>query len=161
MGAIGAIGSAVGAISSIIGNFQMGRMEGSLNAIEANTRYSMIALTNWNESGISYNSNRTARGLELIQEWIWGTFMPALQSLMTTTESLVDKGMFWDYVNPKLDAIKTALADDIGPSIDGVAESIKDASRDITITLEVDGEVLSKIVATEVAGQLAAQGVPA
>src|SRR6185369_7605054 len=41
-GWVTAISGAVTAISSVIGNFQMAKMETSLNAIEHNTRYTMM-----------------------------------------------------------------------------------------------------------------------
>ena len=52
MGIVGAVGSAVSAISGIIGNFQNAQQETTLNAIEHNTRYSMMYLGERSDGGI-------------------------------------------------------------------------------------------------------------
>jgi tape measure domain-containing protein len=52
MGAVGAIGSAVSAISGIIGNFQSAKQETTLNAIEHNTRYTMMYVGEQADGGI-------------------------------------------------------------------------------------------------------------
>ncbi len=41
---VSAVGSVVGAVSGIIGNFQNARLEGTMNAVEANTRFTYIEL---------------------------------------------------------------------------------------------------------------------
>lgn len=53
LGAIGAIGSAVSAVSGIIGNFQTARLEGTMNAVEYNTRVSAIHLLHILEDGVN------------------------------------------------------------------------------------------------------------
>jgi TP901 family phage tail tape measure protein len=51
-GIAGAVGSIAGAVSGIIGNFQNAHQETSLNAIEHNTRYSMMYLGERGDGGI-------------------------------------------------------------------------------------------------------------
>lgn len=51
-GLVTAVSSVVTAISSVIGNFQMAHMETSLNAIEHNTRYTMMYVGERSDGGI-------------------------------------------------------------------------------------------------------------
>jgi tape measure domain-containing protein len=51
-GIVGAVSGVVSAVSGIISNFQMARQETSLNAIEHNTRYSMMFLGERGDGGI-------------------------------------------------------------------------------------------------------------
>lgn len=51
-GLVGAIGSVAGAVSGVISNFQNAHQETSLNAIEHNTRYSMMYLGERGDGGI-------------------------------------------------------------------------------------------------------------
>lgn len=62
-GIAGAVGSIAGAISGIIGNFQNAKQETSLNAIEHNTRYSMMFLGERGDGGIVTASLKSAEYL--------------------------------------------------------------------------------------------------
>lgn len=79
-GWIGAIGSAVTAISSVIGNFQQAHQETSLNAIEHNTRYTMMFVGERSDGGILGQAFKTN---ELLG---WGPTAKATASMQQTME---------------------------------------------------------------------------
>ena len=62
----GAAGSIVGAISGVISNFQNAHQETSLNAIEHNTRYSMMFLGDRGDGGIVTASLQTVEALSYV-----------------------------------------------------------------------------------------------
>jgi tape measure domain-containing protein len=86
-GIVGAVGSVVSAISGVIGNFQMAKMETTLNAIEHETRYSQIHLKHILEDGV----NKWLPKLAEIAGFNWDVFQPALASLMSTVESIPER----------------------------------------------------------------------
>lgn len=92
---IGAIAGVGTLISSVIGNFQSAKMETTLNAIEHNTRYSMMFLGERSDGGILGVSFRILEQLEF-------------GNLVKATEDFRNK--FWDYGIPELRAINTNTA---------------------------------------------------
>ena len=83
-GIVTAVAGVVTAISSVIGNFQMAKMETTLNAIEHETRYAQIHLLHILEDGV----NKYLPKLDSMNGFLWDVFQPALASLMSTVESI-------------------------------------------------------------------------
>lgn len=112
-GWISAISGAVTAISSVIGNFQMAHMETSLNAIEHNTRYTMMYVGERADGGI------LGVLFKIDEELAWGTHTKA-------TENLRDLFQDWTgVVNPIFTAIQGAL-DGIAPYVVDTKVALED-----------------------------------
>jgi len=136
-GAIGAIGSVGSMVSGIISNFQNARQEGTLNAIELNTRYAM-----------EYLGNRADQGIlgvlfSINEQLSWGPLVKAAES---TRDILLSLGA--SYINPSLDTIKsTAL--EIRDKIGGIG----------SVTINVSGgsdsaDVIARAVMAELRLQM-------
>lgn len=84
---LGTVFAGVGAAAGI-GNLIVGiRQEGTMNQIERNTAAASIHLQH-----ILENSNRYWPPIEQINGFLWGTFQPALASLMSTVEDIRNGG---------------------------------------------------------------------
>lgn len=121
-GVVGAIGSVVTAVSSIIGNFQMAHQETSLNAIEHNTRYSMMYL------GEQANGGILGTLYKIDEELAWGSNTKATEASkdqLSGISGLLDqmKGMF-SYINPSLDTLKNISQQSLD-ALHGILDTMK------------------------------------
>jgi hypothetical protein len=156
-GWIGAIGSAVTAISSVIGNFQMAKMETTLNAIEHSTRYSELYLGSRSDGGIlgvlfrvyeelAYGAlvKAAERTRDVLFDWT-GVMTP----LMERTASGVEASAA--YLSNSLDLMR---------SLSFTAQRIEAASRDQgprQITIQISPQGLTTAEAARALGnQIAA-----
>lgn len=121
-GALGGIAGTINLVSGIagaigsVGSFIMGmRQEGTLNAVEHNTRYgSIYTLT------LVDLANRFLPWLENTGQMMWDHVMPALAEIITAVNDRPDKMMYWQHVLPGLGGIIAAVnAIALGPSIAG------------------------------------------
>ena len=116
-GVIGAVAGVASAISSIVGNFQMAKMETSLNAIEENTRYSkaydLLNVT----LGLSYWPQ-----IENIRDFLWGTLIPAVAETISEIQHM------GDWLNGMTDILSDLrnLAIDLRTYATGTFELIRD-----------------------------------
>lgn len=168
-GWISAVSGVVTAISSVIGNFQMAKMETTLNAIEHETRYSQIHLLHILEDGV----NKYYPYLEQINGYLWDHFNDSFASLMSTTEEIRDivKSLkfpidwtmnFTDMNRQTLYEIRDALYD-----IRGYLETTRDNTGTMkdkltgaqTWTVQFTGDPVASLVGQEIMRQLRLQGV--
>lgn len=87
-GTIGAIGSVASAISGIIGNFQMAKMETTLNAIEESTRYLKIGLVTQADSLLNDSHIIRNEATDAAKNF-WGVTVTYYQDWSTKLENLV------------------------------------------------------------------------
>jgi hypothetical protein len=135
-GWIGAISGAVTAISSVIGNFQMAKMETTMNAVEHNTRYTMMYVGERADGGI------LGILFKIDEEVAWGANTKA-------TESLRD--LFKDWSNPALTSLQgiEQQLDGISPYIVDtkvVLEDIRTLASDLTGTVQRGFDTLNVTV---------------
>ena len=168
-GIVGAVAGVVTAISSVIGNFQMAKMETTLNAIEHETRYSQIHLLHILEDGV----NKYLPKLDQINGYLWDHFNDAFASLMSTTEDIltaVGKFQFpldWtmkftDMNRQTLYEIRDALYD-----ISGYLLTTRDNTTMMkdkftgaqTWTVQFAGDPIASMIGSEIMRQLRLQGV--
>ena len=157
-GVIGAVAGVASAISSIVGNFQMAKMETSLNAIEENTRYSkaydLLNVT----LGLSYWPQ-----IENIRDFLWGTLIPAVAETITEIQHMGDwlKGMtdiLSDLRNLAIDLRTYAtgtfeiIRDEIVTRLAGTNQTGESALAPIldTAALTVDTAALGSVFATAI-----------
>lgn len=128
LGLVNVVTGAVTAISSVIGNFQMAREEGTLNAIEQHTKVTAIALAGiaapWEQvpqgqATIAAALNQSSVLMQNFDTWKDSTLLPAIQSI-TDTLTKVLKPIFLD-----MDAVLHVLM------IPGVAGTVA-AGGDVT-----------------------------
>ena len=149
-GIVTAVASVATAISSIIGNFQMAKMETSLNAIEHNTRYSMMFLGERSDGGILSVLFRIHEQLEF-------------GNLVRTLEDFRNK--WWDntgVVNPLLDTIATATSGFSASAYTSlqVLEQIRDrAEYHFDVMSETLRDVADSFVARSIEVKVTATGV--
>ena len=122
-GVLGAIGVGAGvasAISGIIGNFQMARQETTLNAIEGNTRRSMLFLGDRSDGGILGTQFR------ILDALLFGTAVKAVEQLrdMVSSAGLNFFNASFDtmkgqlgFLNASMDTVKVHLS-----NIQGILE---------------------------------------
>ncbi len=148
MGMVNMITGIATAISSVIGNFQMAKMETSLNAIEHNTRYTMMYVGERADGGILGQMFRVVEALEFGA----GTF--AVQQIRD--KLLGDTGITPMKLN--LDGIKESTAASVVKQNDanGMLLTIRDeitrlvtliqdfVGRDVVI--EIDGQEIARAV---------------
>jgi hypothetical protein len=123
-GWIGAISGAITAISSVIGNFQMAKMETSLNAIEHNTRYTMMYVGEQADGGI-YRAS-----LKIFEELAYGTLVKAMEK---------HRDQFYDwtgFVNPIFETIRNSVMDSYPVLVD--IRTILGDMRELATNLQTD-----------------------
>lgn len=106
-GVVGAIGSVATAVSSIIGNFQMAKQETTLNAIEHNTRYSMMFLGEQGWDSIHGNTHDSRLILDDIRGYLTGAQAGVLADAASKLFD-IREGIHYD-VNGRLDTLHTDL----------------------------------------------------
>jgi phage-related protein len=159
-GWISAISGAVTAISSVIGNFQMAKMETSLNGIEHNTRYSMMFLGERADGGIlgvlfkideeiawGTNTKATEKLRDLFLDWSGPTLAATMDLLTLAQTSSTALETIRDYAS----SIAGTLGDMLGltysvaDSVGKVAESMRDGgARSITVNVTAAGLTTSE-----------------
>ena len=135
-GIIGAVGSVVSAISSVIGNFQMAHQETSLNAIEHNTRYTMMYVGDRSDGGILGQAFQTN---ELLG---WGPTVKATQALADMFPSHLDalndisSNTYWTLQKCDASLGKLDTLIDIGNRQLGNLDSLVAAAADTSMALK-------------------------
>lgn len=119
-GTVTAVSGVVSAVSGVISNFQNAKMETTMNAVEHNTRYSMMYLGERADGGI------LGVLFKINEELAWGFNTKA-------TENMRD--LFKDWKGPALDAMQgiQRTVDGFAPYIGdtkAVLEEIRDLTRD-------------------------------
>ena len=171
-GWISAISGAVTAISSVIGNFQMAKMETSLNGIEHNTRYSMMFLGERSDGGIlgvlfkideeiawGANTKATERLRDLFLDWSGPTFaatMDLLTLAQNSTAYIADiASMVGDMLN-----LTAVVADSVRMMADVMRSQ---GARSITVNVTAAGlttaeaaRALGNQIAQNLSGQMVA-----
>jgi phage-related protein len=104
---VGAVSGVVSAISGVISNFQFAHMETSLNAIEHNTRYTMMYVGERADGGI------LGVLFKIDEEIAWGA---------NAKDTMALKDMFKDWSNPALAALEG-----IRNQLDSIAPYISDS----------------------------------
>jgi TP901 family phage tail tape measure protein len=116
---VSAISGVVGAVAQVGTWIQGIRQEGTMNAVEWNTRKSSLHLESMLE-----HINTYLPKLEAIDGYLWNTFTPAFASLMTTMESirdvLIDKegSSVFSKLTDALDAGFQALTDVLNEGVE-------------------------------------------
>jgi hypothetical protein len=134
-GWISAISGAVTAISSVIGNFQMAKMETSLNAIEHNTRYTMMYVGERADGGILGISFR------IFEELAYGTLVKAMEQ---------HRDQFYDwtgFVNPIFETIRNNVMDMYPVVVDirDVLYDVRAMVSDVAGTARANADTLREI----------------
>jgi TP901 family phage tail tape measure protein len=129
MGAINMVTGIVSAVSDVISAIYSIRQEGTLNAIEWNTRKSSLHL----ESMLDHINTYLPK-LEAIDGYLWNTFTPAFASLMTTMESIRDV-----LIDKEGTSVFSTLTDTLGAGFQGMTDllgNVAGHARDISDRLE-------------------------
>jgi hypothetical protein len=121
-GIVGAVGGVVSAVSGVISNFQQAKMETTLNAIEHNTRYTMMYVGERADGGI------LGVLFKIDEEIAWGANTKA-------TENLRD--LFKDWSNPALAAMQG-----IQQAVEGTAPYIADTKGVMENVRDLTGELV-------------------
>ena len=172
-GWITAISGAVTAISSVIGNFQMAHMETSLNAIEHNTRYTMMYVGERADGGIlgvlfkiseeiawGANTKATEKLRDLFFDWSGPMSLTVADLLTLAQTSTTALETIRDYAF----GIASTLGDMLGltysvaDSVRKVADSMRDGGAR-TITVNVTAAGLTTADAARALGNQIAQNL--
>jgi phage-related protein len=132
---VGMVTGIVSAISGVIGNFQMAHMETSLNAIEHNTRYTMMYVGERADGGILGISFR------IFEEIAYGTLPKAMEK---------HRDQFFDwtgFVNPIFETIRNNVMDSYPVLVDmrGVLYDIRAMVSDVAGTARGNADLLREI----------------
>jgi hypothetical protein len=134
------------AISSIVGNFQMAKMETSLNGIELNTRRGTLFLGDRGDQGILGQAFRIADTLE------FGTLVKCGEAIRDTTAG-IKNDTYW--LLTKVDELYWSIK--AIPDILSVLNDIKNTPHVTQVSITVNGAQSPSATASEIQRKLMAQ----
>jgi TP901 family phage tail tape measure protein len=161
-GIVTAVASVVTAISSLIQNFQLAKMETTLNEIEHSTRYSMMYLGERADGGIIqrlYDISDKTQWIPGLLDGINEKLINWLEPLHTDLTDIYGEVM-WTRVSTR--AIETNIADIRGylETTRNNTTAMKDAmTTGATWTVQFQGDPIASMVGQEIMRQLRLQGV--
>ena len=166
-GWITAISGVVTAISSIIQNFQLAKMETTLNAIEHNTRYSMMYLGERSDGGIIGRLYDISDKMQWVPGLLDGINEKLIDWLSPLHDDLVAIGETLDGAKARLDEISHSAM--WGSAADGAGNMVLAEMRDMMrteraeppkfATVTFQGDPIASQVGNEIMRQLRLQGV--
>jgi len=160
LGAIGAIGSAVTAISSVIGNFQTAKLETTMNAVEHNTRYTMMYVGERADGGI------LGQLFYMGDQIAFGNGVKAIEDL---------RNKFYDWtgvINPMIADIQANIVSGVAQTagIVDILQAIRNATvevvqgvREVNVSVQATGVTTmeaARMLGDQIAKNLATQLAP-
>jgi TP901 family phage tail tape measure protein len=146
-GIAGAVGSIAGAVSGIIGNFQNAHQETSLNAIEHNTRYSMMYLGERGDGGIlgamfqvQENTQYLPAAMDGLNQKLIDWLQPLDFRLGQISEQITFAQTRFDTITQNTDAAASSLESNRGVLQSILAEIRNLAGNVPVINVYVDGQ---------------------
>ena len=166
-GVVGAVAGVVSAISGVIGNFQMAKMETTLNAIEESTRRGTLYLGDRADGGILGRLYDISDKMQWVPGLLDGVNAKLLDWLEPLHQDLLDIGDTLDAAKIRLDEISHSAM--WGSAADGAGNIVLAEMRDMMraerieppkfATVTFTGDPIASQVGNEIMRQLRLQGV--